>query len=184
MLKISPILLAMMVGAAPLLAQQPATPQPPAAPADTKEPRPGPVPPGGLPLNVRVDITITDQRADAPPIVKTVTKTVADRTNGRIRTSGDVATKAGFRQVVLNVDSFPQIITNANGTPTNKLKIMMTIEYRPKAADADTEENSTPPINEQLTVFLDDGKPMVISQSADPATDRKVKVEVKATILK
>ena len=32
--------------------------------------------------------------------------------------------------------------------------------------------------------MLEDGKPLVISQSADPATDRKVKVEVKATILR
>jgi hypothetical protein len=184
MLKISPLVLAMMVGAAPLLAQQPAAPQPQAAAAEGKEPRPAPAPPQGLPLNVRLEVTITDQRGDTPPIVKTVTKTVADRTNARIRTSGDIATKLGFRQVVLNVDSFPQILTNANGTSTNRLKVAMTIEYRPKAADADTEQSATPPINEQLTVFLDDGKPTVISQSADPATDRKVKVEVKATILK
>ena len=45
-------------------------------------------------------------------------------------------------------------------------------------------DKTTPNINESLSVILEDGKPMLISQSADPVTDRKVKVEVKATILK
>jgi hypothetical protein len=35
-----------------------------------------------------------------------------------------------------------------------------------------------------LTVALRDGQKLVVSQSADPATDRKVTVEVTATILK
>jgi hypothetical protein len=45
-------------------------------------------------------------------------------------------------------------------------------------------DRTTPNINESLSVILEDGKPMLISQSADPIGDRKVKVEVKATILK
>ena len=52
------------------------------------------------------------------------------------------------------------------------------------AGEADSEKTTTPSINESLTIYLEDGKSMVISQSADPATDRKVKVEAKATILK
>jgi hypothetical protein len=39
-------------------------------------------------------------------------------------------------------------------------------------------------ISESLTVILEDGKPLVVSQSADPGSDRKVRVEIKATILK
>src|SRR6185436_20805187 len=50
----------------------------------------------GMPVNVRLEITITDQRGDAAPIVKTVTKTVADRSWIRIRTGADVQTKLGF----------------------------------------------------------------------------------------
>jgi hypothetical protein len=38
-------------------------------------------------------------------------------------------------------------------------------------------------VNEMIAVVLDDGKPMMVTQSADPVTDRKVTVEVKATIL-
>jgi hypothetical protein len=33
-------------------------------------------------------------------------------------------------------------------------------------------------------VILQNGKPLVVSQAADPTTDRKMTVEVKATILK
>lgn len=140
----------------------------------------------GMPVNVRLEITITDQRGESAPIVKTVTKTVADRSWIRIRTGADVQTKLGFRPVVLNIDSFPSIIPTSPGSnmPSNKLRVELTIEYRPVAGEADTEKSTTPTINESLRIILEDGKSMVISQSADPATDRKVKVEAKATILK
>jgi hypothetical protein len=38
--------------------------------------------------------------------------------------------------------------------------------------------------NERLSVILESGKPMVVSQAADPTSDRKITVEVTATILK
>ena len=59
----------------------------------------------GQPVNVRLDLTITDQRGDQPAISKTVTMTVADRHNGRIRTQGDVRTPSGFRPVILNAQA-------------------------------------------------------------------------------
>ena len=39
-------------------------------------------------------------------------------------------------------------------------------------------------IQENLSVNLDDGRPLVVAQSADPISDRQVTVEVRATILK
>jgi len=97
-----------------------------------------------------------------------------------------VQTKLGFRPVVLNIDSLPRVIPVAGqpSVPSNKLKVDLTIEYRPVAGEAESEKTTTPTINESLTVILEDGKSMVISESADPVTDRKVKVEAKATILK
>jgi hypothetical protein len=87
----------------------------------------------------------------------------------------------GFRDVILNVDAGANLV-NVNGV--TKMKVLLTLEYRPVAAETDTERSTTPSINESLTVVLEDGKPLVISQTADPSTDRKVKVEVKATILR
>lgn len=196
MQRIARIALVIVLSAVPALAQQPgqspapqqpkpaAQPQkqaPPREPKEAGEAKPVQVS-EGMPVNVRIEITITDQRGDGTPIVKTVTKTVADRTWGRIRTNAEVATKFGFRQVVLNVDTFPRVLQPH--VAQNKMKVDMTIDYRPVAAEADSEKGSIPVVNETLTVILEDGKPMVISQSADPATDRKVKVEAKATILR
>jgi hypothetical protein len=35
-----------------------------------------------------------------------------------------------------------------------------------------------------LTVIVQNGKPLLVSQAADPSADRKMTVEVKATVLK
>jgi hypothetical protein len=128
--------------------------------------------------NIRVDLTITDQRGSATPVSKIITMTMLDSGLGRIRTGGDVRTPLGFRPVTLNVDAQPRVLRDG------KIQVNLTIEYRPTAAESDTEQATTPTINESIGVLLEDGKSMVISQSADPATDRKVKVEAKATILK
>ena len=172
--------------AAPVLAQgrddqqaaPPAARPAPGQPAELNAPREIA---GSNNTNVRIDLTITDQRSEGPAVVKTVTATVADRSNARLRTGGSVRTPLGMRDVILNVDAMPQLL-NVNGV--SKLKVSLTIEYRPVALETDTEKSTTPSINESLVVVLEDGKPLVISQTADPSTDRKVKVEVKATILR
>ena len=160
-------------------AAQPAAAKPAAqSPVELSAPR---EPAGSNNTNVKIELTITDQRSEGPAVVKTVTATVADRSTARIRTSGSVRTPMGGREVILNVDAGPSLV-NVNGV--TKLRLVLVIEYRPVTAESDTERTSTPNINEQLTVVLEDGKPLVVSQSADPSTDRKVKVEVKATILR
>jgi hypothetical protein len=39
-------------------------------------------------------------------------------------------------------------------------------------------------LRESLSLILEDGKSLVVAQSAEPNTDRTVMLEVKATILK
>jgi hypothetical protein len=39
-------------------------------------------------------------------------------------------------------------------------------------------------VNQSQTVILQSGKPLIVSQAADPISDRKVVIEVKATVLK
>jgi hypothetical protein len=174
-IRIVTVLLMMVV---PAVAQESDPSQKPAAPAKTAEaskpapPRPEPT------MNIRLDLTITDQRGDTAPISKTVMMTMLDTGFGRIRTTGDVRTPMGFRPVILNVDALPKVHKDG------RIRVELTIEYRPTAAEAESEKSTTPTVNETITVLLEDGKPVVISQSADPATDRKVKVEAKATILK
>jgi hypothetical protein len=142
----------------------------PASPVSAPRPEPS--------ANIRIDLAISDQRGTTAPITKIVTMTMMDTGSGRIRTGGDVRTPLGFRPVTLNVDAQPRIHKDG------KIRVDLTIEYRPTAAESDTEQSTTPTINESISVLLDDGKSLLISQSADPATDRKVKVEVKASILR
>lgn len=151
-------------------AQQTPLPSPPPA-GQT----PGPVPPPPAPqrtsaqlLNVRIDITITDQRTDAAVVPKTVTLVVADRELGRIRT--------GSGNLLLNVDARPTIVRDG------RVSTNLALEYRPRREEVERSEPAS--IVESLTAILDDGKALVVSQSADPSTDRKVKVELKTTVLK
>ncbi len=65
------------------------------------------------------------------------------------------------------------------------IQLELTIYYYPPQGKPE----AIPPVlptelNQSLTIALQSGKPLLISQSADPASDRKVTVEVKATILK
>jgi hypothetical protein len=177
------LFIVMMLAASPALAQAKATAakEKPAEQksADQKSGDAAAKPPAPQPTaNIRIELTITDQRGTAAPISKIIAMTMVDGGFGRIRTGGDVRSPLGFRPVTLNVDAQPRIYKDG------KIRVDMTIEYRPIAGESDTEQSSTPTINESIGVLLEDGKPLLISQSADPATDRKVKVEVKATILK
>jgi hypothetical protein len=146
-------------------------------------PQEGPLPniprPVGQLMNIKLEFTFTDSRGSATPTSKTVTMVLSDRANGRIRTQGEVRQPDGRRlPITLNVDAQPEI------TRDNRVKVNVTLEYKPQAAEGESEERATTSIGESMTVILEDGKPLLVSQSADPHSDRKVKIEMKATFLK
>jgi hypothetical protein len=190
MVKKLAILICAVAVAASAYAQQPksaATPKPAAKPAEASPAAAPAKPAPAQPINMRIDVTITDQRADAPAIVKTVSLTTSDTFWGRIRTQGEAQLPNGQRvPVVLNVDAKPVLVHDGMA------RVEMTIEYRPSdvmmggvaATPGRDPSGVTPNINESLVAILDDGKSMLISQSADPVGDRKVKVEAKMSILK
>jgi hypothetical protein len=148
----------------------------------------------GQAVNTRIELTITDARGEGTPITKIVSVITADRSWGRIRTQGEARTPNGQRfPVILNVDARPTLVNAAGGY--NRARVELTIEYRPAdeigivgaatiSSPRRDPDSITPNINESLALILEDGKPIVISQSADPVTDRKVKVEAKLTILR
>ena len=138
-------------------------------PAEGAPANPPARPPAQL-VNVKLDLTITDQREGGTTSPKTLTMLLADRGNGRIRTS-----ERGS-EVHLNVDVSPEIVRDG------RVRVHLTMEYRP--AGTGGEKESIRSITESVTTILEDGKQMLVSQSADPASSRTVKVELKATILK
>jgi glucose/arabinose dehydrogenase len=149
--------------AAAMSAQQ-AAPQKPAAP-DQSQNQPSARNPAQL-ANIRIEMTITDQRSDVQTSPKTVTLLVEDRHSGRIRT--------GRNNLVLNVDASAEIVRDS------RIRVLLSLEYTP----SDAGQGAPMAISEAVATLLEDGKPLVVSQSADPSSDRKVRVELKATIVR
>ena len=173
------------------VAQKP--PPPPAAPAADTAPsdtsRRAPPPPPAAPTpdgrnrkvgpNVRVEVMFSEQRSDTPAVPKTVTLTTNDGQWGRVRST---VIASGYGASPLNVDARPEVLADG------RVLLQVNIEYGEKRVP---EGKAVQPgqiieatLNESVTLLLDSGKGLAVTQSADPMSDRKVSVEVKATILR
>ena len=155
------------------------TAKPEPAPAQ-KAPEPAP-----LPLNIKIEVSITDQTANGTPARKVVSMIAGDRQSTNIRSSASVPMKnfsgINMRNVTINVDARPVILKK---DPT-KITLNLGLEYLPKVGSTQEEpEGGMASFSERLGLILESGKPMIISQAADPTSDRKITVEVTATILK
>jgi hypothetical protein len=151
------------------------TPAPPEAPQ-----------PGGQPVNVKLDLTITDQLASGAPAKKTVSMIVADRFSGSIRSIANEV------RATLNVDATPQILQNGN------IRLQLALEYNPRQASLYAEKVKGPggemldiardpggsSLNQRVVIVLEPNQPLMLSQAADPLSDRKITVEVRVSILK
>jgi hypothetical protein len=175
----------------PAPARAPDAPQAPAVPR-TATPPAAPVlavaPPrrGGQPINIKVELTITDQRGGTAPVRKTVTVVTGEGLNGSLRSTANFS---GIGDVPLNVDVDPSILLDG------KIRLGFSLQYDLPSPGA--EENpialaavtrayrlQRTNIRESMNVILESGKAITVAQSADPISDRQVTVEVMATILK
>jgi hypothetical protein len=135
--------------------------------------------------NVRIDVTIADTFG-ATPTRKTVTMLVADLRTGRIRSSLNVGIldregKTIYGNIGINVDATPEV------RPDSGILLQLSLVYTPERADVipgSASGQKPADITESITALLADGKPTLLSQSADPQGDRKVTLEVTATIVK
>lgn len=144
--------------------------------------------PAGLPINVKIEVSITDQTGTNPAAKKLVSMIATDRNQNFIRSSASVPVKSinnpvvmNYRNVTINVDARPTVVAKE---PT-KVHLVLGLEYLPKAAGNQEEmEPGMAQLSERLSLILESGKPLIVSQAADPASDRKITVEVTATILR
>ena len=100
---------------------------------------------------------------------------------GKIRSAANVIPIGEAPYVVdLNVDARPFVSTEG------QIQLEITLVYAPIKGPGDPKESKQRPagVNQSQTVVLQSGKPLIISQAADPTGDRKIVVEVKATVLK
>jgi hypothetical protein len=172
----------------PLAAQAPPAAvqvQPPRGGAPVPAP-PATAPPAqprreGQPINVKVEVTITDQRGGAQAFKKTVTVVTGDSMSGFIRSS---ANYSGIGAVPLNLDTEPQVLAD------NKVRLRLNLQYSLPAASSQAADMPgagslrTTEIHENLAMILESGKPLIVAQSADPVGDRQVTIEVRATVLR
>jgi hypothetical protein len=178
----SALLLAGPGSAATLLAQEaertpaPAAQRAPAKPVAEVKPGEAPAPARrGQLANVRVDVKITDTHSGQPPTMKTVSVTVADRRQGMVRSTIELLAKdAAPRHVPLHVDVRPEI-------DGGKVRLELTLDYSIPPLQPGV--GASTHIKESLGLVLDSGKPLVVSESAEPIGDRRVKLEITATIL-
>lgn len=166
----------------------PRAPQPARAPAPPPPP-PAPPPPPGQPLNIRIDLTLTDS-VDGKVIAEEKFNTLlADRQLGRARRrNGPPAGVGGFLPTtqVFEVDVTPEIVSQKSGIPpVPTVKVMMTINYMAPAGPTGGDEKSVVTFVQNVSSFLESGKPTTIMESkADPSSNRRVAVQVTATIMK
>jgi hypothetical protein len=139
----------------------------------------------GQPINIKVDVTITDMRGGTAAAKKTVSVVTADGMGGFIRSQ---ANYNNIGEVPLNVDTEPYLLSDG------KIRVRVNLQYElpapppnPTAPSEVAREAGTlrkTSIHENLSLILESGKPIIAAQSADPVGDRQVTIEVKATVLK
>jgi hypothetical protein len=170
--------LVMLYGAG-LCAQTPAPPRtatparqaaPPAPPAPTP-PAANPPPPavdpsaGGQTVNIRLEVSISDQAGPQPPQAKLLTLLLADRSLNSVRSA--------FEDRSIGIDARPTILEG-------KIKLTLAIDSRRTGNTTGNTLNW----NQNMTVIVESGKPVVVVENSDPANNRKLSIEVKATIIK
>lgn len=131
--------------------------------------------------NVQIELTLTDQFGTATPDKKIVSMVVSSGSWGKIRSAGTFLQVGNAPLGVdLNIDARPFVSVDG------PIQLELTLNYSPPGSPASNRDSATTRtgVNQSLTVVLQSGKPLVVSQSADPVSDRKVVVEVKATVLK
>lgn len=163
--------------AAPALAQERAEQAKPAETKPAAEAQAAPRREVAQAINVRLDVTITDQTSGDQPALKTLTLLAADGSWTRVRSEGIAWTTGGQYPISLRVDARPRLLQG------DKVHLEMIFEYKPTAPEPKPGASATT-LSESCDIVLDSGRALVISQAADPNSDRKVKLEVKATILR
>ena len=134
---------------------------------------------GGQPVNIRLEVTIVDQTATGQPVRRVINILAADRSFARIRS--------------LFTDAPESAAAGASRSPDNR---RVDVDARPRIvgssirADLTIQNNAlgsgNPLLNwtQSFTVFLENAKVATPIESTDPSTNRKMSIEVKATILK
>ena len=141
------------------VAAQGVPPAPPAAPESVPEPS----------QNVRIDVAVLETGGAHAQSRKVTSMTLRSGRAGGVRSSD---AKAENKNVGLRFDVDARPVIQRDG----KISTSFSLIYQSATSGSRTQQNMEP--------VLESGKKLVVSEAADPASDRRVTVEVTATILK
>jgi hypothetical protein len=161
-------------------------------------------------VNVRFEVMVSSQTGTGAPIKRTAIVTVSNGGSpgptgtGMLRSGNNVPvasttltakgedgketaaarplTSYSYRSVGLNVD-----VNNCVVFPGNRVRSTLNIEFsgvEEKTGPGAGAPPSFPTFSQRLTLFFESGKPLLVAQSQDAATNIVQTVEVKATILR
>jgi hypothetical protein len=185
--------LAIVTSAATVLPAQEAEEQPP--PTKTAPPAPkaatpkpaaaAPAPPAApaKPLvNIKVDVKITDLRGGQPAATKAVSLTVANGESGSARSQVEaVYGKTEVSRIAfLKTDVRPDI----DRFDGQKIRLRLSLEYNLIDSSDAVAKPPVTTVQDALTFVLDNGRPLVVAETAEPGSDRRVRLEVTATVLR
>jgi hypothetical protein len=131
--------------------------------------------------NVQLDVVITDTIGGKPE-AKRVTLVIRSGSSGAIRTQGMVEVARTPSSVELGLDGKVRVLS------PELVEVDVSFNYTPPpanvgvAADSSMRVMGALRVVESLSATLRSGRPLLVSRSADPATNRTVTVELTATI--
>jgi len=162
----------------------PATPVAQPAPAPVQAPRagapePAPAPRAArkpsLPVNVRVDIVVTEQLPASAPIVRRAQLATADGESTSVRNHSVWRESGRLDEASFRIDLQADVLDDA------KVRLRIGVDYG-LARPGDNVNGGQVTIRQ--TVIVRDGQSVVIAETSDPVTERVVKIEAKANIVK
>ena len=125
----------------------------------------------GQPYNIRLDVAIIEE-GGSKPVTKTMTLTVAEGSQSFLRLTPT-------NNIPMNLDGYAAMEKDG------KIRAMMTIDYRPpRPSGLKDEDASTQSVRQSFTVLAENGRKLVVSETSDPFLDRRLRIELTATILK
>jgi hypothetical protein len=151
---------------------QEAAPQPAEA---QPAPAPAPASPRSLPAqaaNIQLAIVVTDKIDGKTVAEEPVHLLLADRMPGRLRRRLQTNVGKSFE-----VDVTPEIVGS-------RVKIVMTVNYNAGSPDETRDQTHLTQFVETVTTYLDVGKPTTIVEIPGDTANRRVTLQVTATILK
>lgn len=126
-------------------------------------------------VNIGITVNITD-KSTAGTQNKLVSLLVANRSSGRVRSSGSSLVAERDRSSDLNVDARTTLMKSG------AISVDLTINYVPEWTSEATKMTA---VSQSVTLYLKDGQPTLITQAADPTKGtRSVSIEVTAKVIR